>query len=171
MSQAQSTLKAAGFQVNVQTDNNSTGSPGTVVKQDPTAGTKAKFGSTVTIFVPPSGSLVPAVVGDDYQVALGKLSNAGFSNINVVNVTNPNVPNGTVPGPDPACRTAGARQYADHPQRGEERRHPQPDADDGLADADGVADALADRHRAVTPRSAAAPIWSPLTGATVPGSN
>jgi serine/threonine-protein kinase len=67
-----------------------------VVKQAPTADTKAKFGSTVTIFVPPSGSLVPAVVGDDYQVALGKLSNAGFSNINVVNVTNPNVPNGTV---------------------------------------------------------------------------
>jgi beta-lactam-binding protein with PASTA domain/tRNA A-37 threonylcarbamoyl transferase component Bud32 len=101
VSQAQSTLTAAGFQVNVQTDNNSTGTPGTVVKQDPTAGTKAKFGSTVTIFVPPNGSLVPAVVGDDYQVALGKLSNAGFSNINRVTVTNPNVPNGTVVGQNP----------------------------------------------------------------------
>ena len=101
VSQAQSTLKAAGFQVNVQTDNNSTGTPGTVVKQDPTAGTKAKFGSTVTIFVPPNGSLVPAVVGDDYQVALGKLSNAGFSNINRVTVTNPNVPNGTVVAQNP----------------------------------------------------------------------
>jgi beta-lactam-binding protein with PASTA domain/tRNA A-37 threonylcarbamoyl transferase component Bud32 len=101
VSQAQSALTAAGFQVNVQTDNNSTGSPGTVVKQDPTAGTKAKFGSTVTIFVPPNGSLVPAVVGDDYQVALGKLSNAGFSNINRVTVTNPNVPNGTVVAQNP----------------------------------------------------------------------
>jgi beta-lactam-binding protein with PASTA domain/tRNA A-37 threonylcarbamoyl transferase component Bud32 len=96
VSQAQSTLKDAGFQVSVSTDNNSTGTPNTVVKQDPTAGTKAKFGSTVTIFVPPNGSLVPAVVGDNYQVALGKLSNAGFSNINVANVTNPQVPNGTV---------------------------------------------------------------------------
>ena len=46
--------------------------------------------------LPPNGSLVPAVVGDNYQVALGKLSNAGFSNINVANVTNPQVPNGTV---------------------------------------------------------------------------
>jgi serine/threonine-protein kinase len=101
VSQAQSTLTTAGFQVNVQTDNNSTGTPGTVVKQDPTAGTKAKFGSTVTIFVPPNGSLVPAVVGDDYQVALGKLSNAGFSNINRVTVTNPNVPNGTVVAQNP----------------------------------------------------------------------
>jgi serine/threonine-protein kinase len=101
VSQAQSTLTAAGFQVSVQTDNNSTGKPGTVVKQDPTAGTKAKFGSTVTIFVPPNGSLVPAVVGDDYQVALGKLSNAGFSNINRVTVTNPNVPNGTVVAQNP----------------------------------------------------------------------
>jgi beta-lactam-binding protein with PASTA domain/tRNA A-37 threonylcarbamoyl transferase component Bud32 len=101
VNQAQSALTAAGFQVNVQTDNNSTGSPGTVVKQDPTAGTKAKFGSTVTIFVPPNGSLVPAVVGDDYQVALGKLSNAGFSNINRVTVTNPNVPNGTVVAQNP----------------------------------------------------------------------
>ena len=112
VSQAQSTLKAAGFQVSVQTDNNSTGTPGTVVKQDPTAGTKAKFGSTVTIFVPPSGSLVPAVVGDDYQVALGKLSNAGFSNINVVNVTNPNVPNGTVVAQNPHAgqRVPGSTQ-------------------------------------------------------------
>jgi beta-lactam-binding protein with PASTA domain len=39
---------------------------------------------------------VPAVVGDNYQVAIGKLSNAGFANINVVYVPNPQVGNGTV---------------------------------------------------------------------------
>ena len=88
---------------------------------------------------------MPAVVGDDYQVALGKLSNAGFSNISVVNVTNPNVPDGTVVAQNPHSGQRVPRQHADHPQRGEERRHSQPDADaDGVAD--GVADALAHRH-------------------------
>ena len=101
VSQATATLKSAGFQVSVATDNNSHGQPNTVVKQDPSAGTKAKFGSIVTIFVPPSGNLVPAVVGDDYQVALGKLSNAGLTNIQVGYVSNPNVPNGTVVAQNP----------------------------------------------------------------------
>jgi serine/threonine-protein kinase len=96
VSQAQSTLKGAGFQVSVQTDNNSTGTPNTVVKQDPSAGTKAKFGSTVTIFVPPNGSLVPDVINENYQVAIGQLNNAGFTNIQVINVTNPQLANGTV---------------------------------------------------------------------------
>jgi len=101
VSQATAALKSAGFQVSVATDNNSHGQPNTVVKQDPSAGTKAKFGSIVTIFVPPSGNLVPAVVGDDYQVALGKLSNAGLTNIQVGYVSNPNVPNGTVVAQNP----------------------------------------------------------------------
>jgi eukaryotic-like serine/threonine-protein kinase len=101
VSQATATLKAAGFRVSVQTDNNSNGQPNTVVKQDPTAGTKAKFGSVVTIFVPPNGNLVPAVVGDDYQVALGKLSNAGLTNIQVGYVSNPQLPNGTVVAQNP----------------------------------------------------------------------
>jgi eukaryotic-like serine/threonine-protein kinase len=101
VNQATATLKAAGFQVSVQTDSNSNGQPGTVVKQDPSAGTKAKFGSVVTIFVPPNGNLVPAVVGDDYQVALGKLSNAGLTNINVGYVSNPQLPNGTVVAQNP----------------------------------------------------------------------
>ena len=42
VSQAQATLKAAGFQVSVQTDNNSTAAPNTVVKQDPNAGTRPR---------------------------------------------------------------------------------------------------------------------------------
>jgi serine/threonine-protein kinase len=94
--EATSKLKGAGFLVSVQTDNNSTAQSNTVVKQDPKAGTKAKVGSTVTIFVPPNGNLVPNVVGQNYQVALGNLNNAGFSNINVVHVSNPQLSNGTV---------------------------------------------------------------------------
>jgi serine/threonine-protein kinase len=96
VAEATSKLRAAGFQVSEQTANNSNAPPNTVVREDPTAGSKAKFGSTVTIFVSPGGSLVPAVVGDNYQVAIGKLSNAGFANINVVYVPNPQVGNGTV---------------------------------------------------------------------------
>jgi eukaryotic-like serine/threonine-protein kinase len=93
---ATSILQAKGFQVQQQTASNSTAPPNTVVRQDPSPGTSAKFGSTVTIFVSPGGSLVPAVVGDNYQVALGKMGNAGFSNINVVYVANPQLSNGTV---------------------------------------------------------------------------
>jgi serine/threonine-protein kinase len=96
VSQAQSTLKAAGFVPSVQTDNSSTGKPGTVVRQDPAAGTKVKYGSTVTIFVPPNGNLVPAVVGQQYDVAIGNLNNAGFTNIARVTVINPQLANGTV---------------------------------------------------------------------------
>src|SRR5215469_9201823 len=93
---ATSILKSSGFQVQQQTASNSTAPPNTVVRQDPSPGSSAKFGSTVTIFVSPGGSLVPAVVGDNYQVALGKMGNAGFSNINVVYVANPQLSNGTV---------------------------------------------------------------------------
>jgi serine/threonine-protein kinase len=96
VSDATAKLKAAGFLVSTQTAVNSTAPPNTVVRQDPPAGTNAKVGSTVTIFVPPNGNLVPNVVGQNYQVALGNLNNAGFSNISVVHVANPQLSNGTV---------------------------------------------------------------------------
>jgi serine/threonine-protein kinase len=101
VTQAETALRAAGFQVSQQTSNNTNAPPNIVVKQDPPGNAKARFGSTVTIFVSPGGSVVPAVVGENYQVALGKLSNAGFSNINVVNVANPQVPDGTVVAQNP----------------------------------------------------------------------
>ena len=112
VSDAQSTLKAAGFQVSVQPDNNSNGTPNTVVKQDPSPGTKAKFGSTVTIFVPPNGSLVPDVIDENYQVAIGRLNNAGFTNIQVINVSNPQLANGTVvlQNPKAGQRVPGSTQ-------------------------------------------------------------
>jgi serine/threonine-protein kinase len=99
---AESILQSKGFQVQQQTAPNSTAPPNTVVKQDPPPGSSAKLGSTVTIFVSPGGSLVPAVVGDNVQVALGKLSNAGFSNIaNPIYVSNPQLSNGTVVAQSP----------------------------------------------------------------------
>jgi serine/threonine-protein kinase len=96
VSQAQAALQAAGFQVQQQTDNSSTAAPNTVVKQNPKAGSMAAKGSTVTIFVPPGGNLVPDVINENYDVALGQLNNAGFNNIQRVTVSNPQLANGTV---------------------------------------------------------------------------
>jgi serine/threonine-protein kinase len=93
---AESTLKAKGFQVNELTDPNSTKPAGTVVKQSPDPGKSVTVGSTVTIYVSPGGTAVPYVIGDNVQVAIGKLGNAGFSNINVIHVQNPQVANDTV---------------------------------------------------------------------------
>ncbi len=101
VSDATAKLKSAGFVVSIQTANNSTAPPNTVVRQDPSAGTKAKVGSTVTIFIPPNGNVVPNVVGENYQVALGNLNNAGFTNVQVVHVSNPQLSNGTVVLQDP----------------------------------------------------------------------
>jgi beta-lactam-binding protein with PASTA domain/tRNA A-37 threonylcarbamoyl transferase component Bud32 len=99
---AQNLLRSKGFQVQEQTAPNSTAPANTVVRQDPSPGTSVKFGSSVTIFISPGGSLVPAVVGDNYQVALGKLGNAGFSNIaNPIYVSNPQLSNGTVVAQSP----------------------------------------------------------------------
>jgi len=108
---AENLLRSKGFQVQEQTAPNSTAPANTVVRQDPSPGTSVKFGSTVTIFVSPGGSLVPAVVGDNLQVALGKLGNAGFSNIaNPIYVSNPQLSNGTVVAQTPH---AGQRVPAD----------------------------------------------------------
>jgi serine/threonine-protein kinase len=98
---AENTLKAKGFQVNELTDPNSTKPAGTVVKQSPDPGKEVTVGSTVTIYVSPGGSAVPYVIGDNVQVAIGKLGNAGFANINVINVQNPGVANGTVVAQSP----------------------------------------------------------------------
>jgi eukaryotic-like serine/threonine-protein kinase len=98
---AENTLRNKGFQVSELTDTNSAKPAGTVVKQSPDPGKSVKFGSTVTIYVSAGGAAVPNVVGDNYQVAIGKLSNAGFSNINVVNTRNPQLQNGTVVGQSP----------------------------------------------------------------------
>jgi eukaryotic-like serine/threonine-protein kinase len=98
---AENTLRNKGFQVNEQTDQNSTKPAGTVVKQSPDPGDSVKFGSTVTIYVSPGGAAVPYVIGDNVQVAIGKLGNAGFSNVNEVYTQNSQVPNGTVVAQSP----------------------------------------------------------------------
>jgi eukaryotic-like serine/threonine-protein kinase len=96
VSDATTTLQNAGFKVRQQTAKNSSAPPDTVVRQDPSPNSSVSYGSTVTIFVSPSGVSVPDVIGENYQLAEGKLNNAGFSNITIVNVTDSGVPNGTV---------------------------------------------------------------------------
>jgi eukaryotic-like serine/threonine-protein kinase len=93
---AVSQLRKDGFTVNELTDSSSAAPPGTVVRQKPSSGSSVKFGSTVTIYISPGGATVPYVIGDNYQVAIGKLGNAGFTNIDEAYVQNPQLANGTV---------------------------------------------------------------------------
>ena len=67
-----------------------------MVKQSPDPGKSVKVGTLVTIYISQGGTAVPDVVGDNYQVAIGKLSNAGLTNISEVFVQNPQLANGTV---------------------------------------------------------------------------
>ena len=75
------------------------------------------------------------MIDENYQVALGNLNNAGFTNIQVVHVSNPQWSNGTVVLQNP---TAGQRVPASTQitlSVVQNAASPEPDADDGLADA------------------------------------
>jgi serine/threonine-protein kinase len=77
---ANSTLQAAGFKVgSTQVDSNQP--KGTVVGQNPSAGSSAAKGTTVTIQVSkgPKTSAVPDVTSEDYQQAGADLHAAGFN--------------------------------------------------------------------------------------------
>ena len=77
--EAQSTLQAAGFKV-TRTDKESDKDPGTVLSQNPKAGTQADSGSAVALTVAkePTQVDVPDVTGEDSPVAIRELSKAGF---------------------------------------------------------------------------------------------
>jgi beta-lactam-binding protein with PASTA domain len=98
---ARNTLQNAGFQVNEQTDQNSTAPPNTVVRQNPQAGTLAAHGATVTIFVSPGGAQVPNVINQQVDAAEAALRAQGFNNIQVNEVSNPGIPDGTVVSQSP----------------------------------------------------------------------
>jgi len=79
--QAESALGAAGLRVTVTEQESSDQEAGTVLAQDPAAGTQALEGSTVTITVvaqPAAKVQVPGVVGDSVSEARSALSSAGF---------------------------------------------------------------------------------------------
>ena len=85
-------LDAYGFAVSVTKRDSAEASAGTVIGQDPAAGTSALQGTTVTIVVatgesatppPPEEATVPSVIGMSGPAAAGKLKDAGFD-VNVI---------------------------------------------------------------------------------------
>jgi serine/threonine-protein kinase len=85
-SAARSSLSSAGFTVQVISVQSSSATPGTVVSQNPAAGTQATPGSTVTIDIakaqpppPTTTTKVPNVTGDTAAAARSVLTAAGFT--------------------------------------------------------------------------------------------
>ena len=103
--QAEATLQAKGFQVNVKTDATSSAPAGQVISQSPSGGTAAP-GATITITVSGGSVSVPSVVGDSQQTATQILTTAGFQ-VNVQQGSGPaQYANGTVFSQQPANGTA-----------------------------------------------------------------
>ncbi len=77
---ARATLRGAGFGVSVTTEESSS-AEGTVLRQDPGAGTKATKGATVAIVVAKKQATtkVPNTVGEDEASAISDIQSAGFT--------------------------------------------------------------------------------------------
>jgi serine/threonine-protein kinase len=100
--QAEATLQAKGFNVDVKTDATSSAPAGQVISQNPSGGT-APPNSTVTITVSGGAVSVPPVVGDSQATATQILTTAGFQ-VSVQNGSGPaDVANGTVFSQNPAA--------------------------------------------------------------------
>jgi serine/threonine-protein kinase len=78
--QAAATLRAAGFEVSTTEREDADAEPGTVLEQDPAAGTQAAEGAqvTLTIATPPAEIEVPDVAGQEEADAEQALEDAGF---------------------------------------------------------------------------------------------
>ncbi len=80
---AKSTLKDAGFSVDVQTAYSDTVESGYVISQSPTAGSTVEYGSTITIVVSQGAEVsytpVPNVAGNSLATAKTTLSNYGLN--------------------------------------------------------------------------------------------
>ncbi|HKA97178.1 MAG TPA: Stk1 family PASTA domain-containing Ser/Thr kinase [Streptosporangiaceae bacterium] len=100
---ARSTLEDKGFQVNEVTAQNSTAKPNTVVRQNPTGGTSVNKGATVTLFISPSGAQVPDVVNEQVAIAQGQLANAGFTHVQIQEVSSPGLDDGIVTQQNPTA--------------------------------------------------------------------
>lgn len=104
---ARATLRGAGFGVNVTTEESSS-AVGTVLRQDPGAGTKADKGATVALVVAkqPATTKVPNTVGEDEASSIAEIQAAGFKvNIDRVAVANESE-DGTVVSQDPSGGSA-----------------------------------------------------------------
>lgn len=85
---ALSRLESAGLSANVVQQDASVPA-GEVVNQSPTAGTKVKKGSQVTIFVSSGAVVVPDVIGDDRSTAVKEMKKLGFKVVVRIDTTSP----------------------------------------------------------------------------------
>jgi beta-lactam-binding protein with PASTA domain len=78
---ARNTLVDAGFEVSITRKESEDTAPGTVLAQDPSGGTQAPEGSTVTLTVAkePAQVKVPDMRGETEDVAIERLSGEGFA--------------------------------------------------------------------------------------------
>jgi serine/threonine-protein kinase len=108
--QATSELQAAGFSVEFAPALDSDKPANTVVEQDPSGGTPAASGTTVTIYVSqgPKSTTVPKVTSTDRESAKQTLSAAGFKvDIKCQYVSDPSQ-EGIVLSQDPAGGTSAS---------------------------------------------------------------
>ena len=103
--QAAATLRGAGFEVSTTDREDADAEPGTVLEQDPAAGTQAAEGATVTLTIAtaPAEVEVPDVAGQEEDAARQALQDAGFD-VKVVDepVDTPDE-DGVVTGQDPGA--------------------------------------------------------------------
>ncbi|MBV9439913.1 MAG: Stk1 family PASTA domain-containing Ser/Thr kinase [Candidatus Eremiobacteraeota bacterium] len=102
---AQSTLRAAGFNVAINYSQDAANPTGKVSLQQPEAGAKAKKGSNVQIFVSVAGS-VPDVTGMTLDDARRALIAAGYQPGNVAYTQEGNVQEGQVVRTEPEANSA-----------------------------------------------------------------
>ena len=76
---ASAALTQAGFTVSRLNDDLSNQTPGTVVAQDPTGGRLADKGSAVTLTVASGESVIPNLVGQQYDAAVTQLQRLGLA--------------------------------------------------------------------------------------------
>jgi beta-lactam-binding protein with PASTA domain/tRNA A-37 threonylcarbamoyl transferase component Bud32 len=106
--QAEATLQAKGFNVDVKTDATSSAPAGQVISQSPSGGT-AKPGATITITVSGGAVGVPTVVGDSQATATQVLTTAGFQ-VSVQNGSGPaQYANGTVFSQSPPANSTATK--------------------------------------------------------------
>jgi eukaryotic-like serine/threonine-protein kinase len=89
---ASSTLTDAGFTVNTKPEITGSAPSGTVVSQDPDAGSTATAGSTVTILIAqaPAKATMPSITGDTTAQAESAIQAAGLvAHVNTRSVTDP----------------------------------------------------------------------------------
>jgi eukaryotic-like serine/threonine-protein kinase len=109
-SSAKSALRNAGFQVQTTTQTSTSAKAGTVISQNPSGGTQAPSGSTVSLVIakaPPTAN-VPNVVNQSQQAATSTLKGAGFK-VSVSKQVSSTVAAGNVISQSPSANSSATK--------------------------------------------------------------